>query len=619
MSYKELIPEGEYREIVARDEARAQAMIDLLFAAEKTDPRVKFMNIRPMVTIKRMFEESAALWPDRPAFWEKPSRKEPYRMIPYTEALARVNALGTGLHGRGMRGAHIAVMGDNSYAWATAYLAIVGGTGVVVPLDKELPKAEIEQLLEIGDVEAIFYHKKYAPMMEEIRAGGKTKLSLFVNNGDRVGGVTDDLRDFEVSADTIVAEGQKLLDEGNRDFLDAQIDAERLGILLFTAGTTGFAKGVMLSHKNICAEMMIPTVVIGIVPTDVFFSVLPIHHTYEGTCGFLIPLAQGASIAYCEGLRHIVENLSEAHPTIFLGVPLLFENLYKKIWQNIEKQGKTKLVQSVMKVNHGTRKIGLDLGNIFFKQIRALFGGQMRLLICGGAAIDPAVVDGIKEFGINTVQGYGLTECSPIAALNPIFGGNSASAGYLVPGFDAKITEADPETGIGEICLKGEHVMMGYYKNEEATSEVMEDGWFHTGDYGYVDKDRFVFITGRKKNVIITKNGKNVYPEELEYLLARHGIIGELMVWEASSAKDDDTIIAVTVVPDAEYVEANLGAGATDEALGKALWEAVDAVNAEQPIFKKIRKVYLRKEPFDITTKKTIRRFNQDNRAGIEV
>ncbi|MDR1815564.1 MAG: AMP-binding protein [Clostridiales Family XIII bacterium] len=618
MSYKERIPDEEYARIVARDEAWAQATVDMLFAAEKTDPRVKFMNIRPMVTIKRMFEDSAREWPDRPAFWEKPTHKEPYRMIPYTEALARVNALGTALHARGMAGAHIAVIGDNSYAWATAYLAIAG-TGVVVPLDKELPKSEIEQLLEIGDVEAIFYHKKLAPMMAEIREGGGSGIKLWVNNGDRVGGAVDGLLDFEVSADALIAEGEALLAEGNRDYLDAQIDAERLGVLLFTAGTTGIAKGVMLSHKNICAEMMIPTVVIGIVPTDKFFSVLPIHHTYEGTCGFLIPLAQGGSVAYCEGLRYIVDNLAEAHPTIFLGVPLLFENLYKKIWQNIEKQGKTKLVRSVMKLNRATRKIGLDLGNIFFKQIRALFGGEMRLLICGGAAIDPAVVEGIKDFGINTVQGYGLTECSPIAALNPIFGGNSASAGYLVPGFDARVIDADPETGIGEILLKGDHVMMGYYKNEEATAEAIEDGWFHTGDYGYVDKDRFVFITGRKKNVIITKNGKNVYPEELEYLLARHEIFGELMVWEASGAKDDDTIIAVTVIPSQEYVEAQLGADATDEAVGKLLWEAVDAVNEGQPIFKKIRKVYLRKEPFDITTKKTIRRFNPENKAGVEV
>lgn len=616
MAYKERIPQDEYERIVARDKARAQAMIDMLFESHKTDPRVKFMNIRPMVTIKGMFEESAAQWPDRPAFWEKPSHKEPYQMITYNEALARVNALGTALLARGLAGAHISVIGDNSYHWATAYLAIVCGAGVVVPLDKELPQDEIEQLLVNGDVEAVFYDRKFAPMMEQIREHGKTGVRFFINNQRNT--EADSLKGFEVSSNALATEGEALLTAGNREFLDAQIDAERLGILLFTAGTTGFAKGVMLNHRNICTEMMIPTVVIGIVPEDVFFSVLPVHHTYEATCGFLIPLAQGSSIAYCEGLRYIVDNLSEAHPTVFLGVPLIFENLYKKVWQNAEKGGKADTLRRVIKINNVTKKVHIDLGGLFFKQIRELFGGKMRLLICGGAAIDPAVVDGIKAFGVNTVQGYGLTECAPIAALNPIFGGNSASAGYLVPGFDAKIVDADPETGIGEICLAGQHVMMGYYKDEEATGEVMEGEWFHTGDYGYL-KDRFVFITGRKKNVIITKNGKNVYPEELEYLLSRHGIIGELMVFEVESGRSDDTIIAATIIPDEEEVVRVLGENADSEAVGKLLWDAVNAVNEGQPMFKKIRKVYLRSEPFDVTTKKTIRRFVAENRSGTEV
>jgi long-chain acyl-CoA synthetase len=587
----------------------------MLTEAHKTDKFVKFMNIRPMASIKGMLESSAELFADRPAFWEKPSHKEPYRAITYKETLIRVNALGTALHARGYRGANIAVIGDNSYAWAAAYLAVVCGTGVVVPLDKELSKDEIADLLAIGDVEAIFYPKKYAPMMDEIRAEGKTKLTLFINQN----AAADELQDYETNADTLIREGAALLAEGNRDFLDAQIDTERLGILLFTSGTTGFAKGVMLSQRNICAELMIPTTVIGIVPTDVFFSVLPVHHTYEGTCGFLIPLAQGASVAYCEGLRYIVDNLAEVHPTVFLGVPLIFENLYSKVWQNARKSGKEKLLKNVIRANKATKKIGLDLGNIFFKQIRALFGGKMRLIICGGAAIDPAVVDGVKAFGINMIQGYGLTECAPICALNPIVGGNSASAGYLVPGFDGKIDDADPETGIGEICVSGGSVMMGYYKDEEATNDVMEGAWFHTGDYGYIDKERFVFITGRKKSVIITKNGKNVFPEELEYLLGRSRVFGEIMVFEGDSGLSDDTVISVAVIPNAEEVEERLGKGYTDEQVGALLWAEVNAVNAELPMFKKIRKVVLRKEAFDQTTSKKIKRFVAENKDGVEV
>ncbi|MDR3364386.1 MAG: AMP-binding protein [Clostridiales Family XIII bacterium] len=615
MSYKEMIPAEEYAKIVARDEAWAQGIHDYLQNMAGKDKFMKFMNIRPQATIKRMFEDSAALYGDRPAFHEKPTHKEPYQVYTYNDALARFNQIGTALHARGLRGARISVIGDNSYAWATAYLAVVCGTGVVVPLDKELTKDEIEQLLVTADVEAVFYSKKFAKMFEEIRKGGKTKLTLFVRNDAAPG----DIKGYEVSADTLIEEGKKLLAAGNRDFLDAQIDAEALGILLFTSGTTGFAKGVMLSHKNICTELMIPTTVIGIVPTDIFFSVLPLHHTYESTCGFLIPLAQGASIAYCEGLRYILDNIAEAKPTVFLAVPLLFENFYSKIWQNARKSGKEKLLKAVLKANRVTSKIGIDLGKPFFKQIRELFGGRMRIFIAGGAAINPEIIEGFNAFGIDMIQGYGLTECSPICALNPVRGGKSEGAGYLIPGFDAQISDPDPETGIGEICVKGDFVMMGYYQNQEATDEVMEDGWFHTGDYGYVDPERFVHITGRKKSVIITKNGKNVFPEELEYLLGIAPVFAELMVFELPSELNNDTIIAVCALPNADEVEGRLGKGATDDAIGKLMWAEVDKVNAGLPIFKKIRKVYLRKEPFDATTSKKIKRFVEGNKQGIEV
>jgi long-subunit acyl-CoA synthetase (AMP-forming) len=422
-----------------------------------------------------------------------------------------------------------------------------------------------------------------------------------------------------VHVDTLLEEGHQLLATGNTDYLHAQIDAEEMGELLFTSGTTGFAKGVMLSQKNICAELMIPTNVIGIVPEDVFFSLLPLHHSYECTCGFLVPIAQGASIAYCEGLRYIVDNLAEVKPTVFLGVPLIFESLYGKVWQNVRKQGKEKLLKSVMKVNKVTKKVGLDLGNAFYKDIRGLFGGRMRILIAGGAAIDPEVLAGIKAFGINAIQGYGLTECAPICALNPLKGGKDSSAGFLVPGFEGKIVDTDPETGIGEICIRGQNVMMGYYKNEEATAEVLENGWFHTGDYGYIDDENFVFITGRKKNVIITKNGKNVYPEELEYLLARSPLIGELMVWEGASERNEDTLIAVTILPNEEAVVEQLGEEWTEEVLSDLLLEEVNKLNREVPTFKKVKKVFLRKEPFDITTSKKIRRFVETNKEGIEL
>ncbi|MDR0852699.1 MAG: AMP-binding protein [Clostridiales Family XIII bacterium] len=560
-----------------------------------------------------MFETSVAIYGDRPAFHEKPSHKEPYRDITYKEAKADVDALGTALHARDMRGKRIGIIGDNGYAWATAYLSVVCGTGIVVPLDKELRPDEIENLALESEIETVFYTKKYAQQFNELRKSGTSKLSLFVNLDG------ENLEDYEVSRAQLLDEGNELLAEGNRDFLDAQVLRDKMGILLFTSGTTGVAKGVMLSHANICTDLMISPTVFIVRPTEIFFSVLPLHHTYACTCDFLVPLYKGASVAYCEGLRYITDNLAEAKPTLFLGVPLIFENLYRKIWQNVRKQGKEKLLKRVIKINNKTKKIGIDLGKIFFKDITAVFGGNMKRIICGGAAIDPAILDGIKDFGINALQGYGLTECAPICALNPEIDTHSNSAGYLIPGFEGYIEDPDPETGVGEICVKGDNVMLGYYNKPEETAEVLVDGWYHTGDYGYIDKNNFVYITGRKKSVIITKTGKNVFPEELEYLLGRVGLIAESMVWEDVAELAEDTLIAATIKLDLEYAKETLGEDYTDEQIGKLLWAEVDKINAELPYFKKIKKLYLRKEDFDITTSKKIKRFVAENKGGTEI
>ena len=615
MATYERLPQEEYEKIAARDSAWAQKVYEYLL--DHPDKNVVYREgfFRPVKHVKDMFEKSTKLYSDRPAFLEKPTHAEPYKIYTYSDAFIRVNSIGTALINRGYYNENISVIGENSYAWSTAYLSVACGTGVIVPLDKELSIDEIENLLITADIKAVFYSKKFAGIFEEIRKNGKTQLTLFINQNTP----ESELRDYEVSVDALIKEGETLIAGGNRDFIDAQIDAEKMVALIFTSGTTGMAKGVMLSHRNLAAEMIIPTTIIGITQEDVFFSFLPLHHTYEATAGFLIPLAQGASIAYCEGLRHIVDNLAEAKPTVFLGVPLVFENLYKKIWQNVRKQGKESMLKRVMGVNKVTKKIRLDLGNIFFKQIRALFGGRMRLLICGGAAIDPEVLEGIKAFGINAIQGYGLTECAPIHALNPIKGGKNSSAGYLVPGFEGKIDNPDPETGVGEIMLRGENVMLGYYKNPVATAEAMEEDWYRTGDLGYIDKDNFVFITGRKKSVIITKTGKNVFPEELEYKLGGSDIIASSMVWEKESDSQDDTVIVVTLLPSEEGLSEALGHDYTQEEADKLIWQLVNQVNEELPIFKRIRRVYVRDEEFNITTSKKIRRFIEENKEGREI
>ncbi len=574
---------------------------------ENMDPHIRYKLSRPIDDIKQMLESSAELYPDNTAFWVKKGRGAEYENITYEKTLADVNALGTAFIGRGLKGKRIAVIGENSYEWSISYLAAVCGTGIIVPLDKELNANELMQLVVNAEVSCVLFDAKYEKKFKEMQASGETVIKLLVNMESEHGA------NEVVSLKELLIEGQQSINEGNRDFIDAEIDRETLNILLFTSGTTGVSKGVMLCHKNIVEDLMSAPTVLEIRSDDIFFSILPVHHTYECTCGFLLPLYKGAAIAYCEGLKYITKNLAEIRPTVFLGVPILFENLYRKIWQNVRKQGKESLLRKVIKVNRATKKIGVDLGNVFLKDIRAIFGGRMRLMICGGAAINPETLDGLRDFGIMALQGYGLTECSPIGALNPDKAAKSASIGRALPNFDMKVVDINEE-GIGEICLKGGNVMLGYYNMPEATAEVLKDGWFYTGDLGYIDSEGYAYITGRKKNVIITKNGKNVYPEELEYYLSSIPYILESFVYDRESEDGLDTVIVASIRIDEEEVTEFLGEGYTDDMVEELLWNEVDKINQTSPYFKKIKRIVLRKAEFEKNTSKKIKRFVEANK-----
>lgn len=576
-----------------------------------TDKYVVYKTSRPICDIKHMFTTSVELYADNVAFMQKFAKDEPYTSITYREALETVNALGTALIARGLKGKRIAVIGENCYQWATSYLAVICGTGVVVPLDKELGANELKQLCKEAEVSAVMFTEKYAREFEEIRDSGETDIDILVKlNGNKE-------FDGMYTWSGMIEEGKKLVADGNREFIDAEIVYDEMSELLFTSGTTGIAKGVMLSHKNICFDLMIAPTILNVNTWDIFFSVLPIHHTYEGTAGFLMPLYKGAAIAYCEGLKYIVKNLSEVNPTMFLGVPAIFEVLYKTIWKNIRKQGKENLVKKVMSVSNFTEKFGLNLKRKLLKDIYKVFGTRMRVLISGGAAIDPAILDFFNDLGFIAVQGYGLSECAPMGALNPDqrkYMRNS-SVGHCLPGMEVKIEDKD-EDGIGEICLKGDNVMLGYYKNPEATAEVIRDGWFYTGDQGYVDDEDFIYITGRKKNVIIASNGKNVFPEELEYMLSKIPYVAESMVWGADDERSKDIVIVASVIPDMEEVEGAIGAekAKDDEAVRDLLWKEVDRINEELPMFKKIKKISVRHEEFEKNTSKKIKRFVESNK-----
>lgn len=572
------------------------------------DSTVKYKDSRPITDIKDMIETSCEKYAENTAFWVKDKKGGEYRPIKYKEALADVNGLGTALIAAGFKGRRISVIGENSYKWAVSYLAVVCGTGVVVPLDKELSADELKNIIKQAEVSCVIFDSKYEEIFKTMRAEGDTKLDLLIS------------MDAETSSQEMFAwkdmteSGRNMVISGNKDFINAEINQDEMSILLFTSGTTGVSKGVMLSHKNIAADLMTAPTVLKVTPDDVFFSLLPLHHTYECTCGFLMPLYKGASIAYCEGLKYIVKNLAEAKPTLFLGVPAVFENLYKKIWQNARKKGKEETLKKAISINKKTKKIGIDIGGIAFKEIRALFGGRMRMMICGGAAINPDVLDGLTAFGPTALQGYGLTEASPMGALNPDTRPNSRSIGRKFPCFDIKI-ENTGDDGIGEICLKGDNIMLGYYGRPDLTSEVMKDGWFYTGDLGYMDDDGYVYLTGRKKNVIITKNGKNVYPEELEYRLSNIPLVQESMVWSKPSEDGEDMIIVASIVVNKEALSEIYGSKEMSESeIEKVLWKEVDKINLEVPFFKRIKSIVLRSEEFEKNSSKKIKRFAESNK-----
>ena len=569
-------------------------------------------GLRPIANLKHMLETSVELFPDNVAFWQKFKKGEPYAPITYKETLADVNALGTALISRGLKDKKVGVIGENSYFWAVSYLAVACGVGVVVPLDKELSAAELEQLVEQSGVSCVIMSSKYKLTFKSMLERKVGNLEFLVDTG------ADSTVDRVYTYKDMISEGKNLIALGDRAYLDAEIDPEALGVLLFTSGTTGVSKGVMLSHRNICSEIMLAPLLIKYTQDDIFFSVLPLHHTYECTCGFLVSVYRGSSIGYCEGLKYIQKNLQELRPTIFCGVPLIFDNLQNAIMKNVRKQGKEALVQKVMKVGRFTERFGIGLPKMLLGKIRDVFGGRMRLLVSGGAAIRPEIMRFFNDLGFIMIQGYGLTECAPLAAAIPTEKKyyNFDSVGRLMDQLEVKIIDKDDE-GVGEICIKGPNVMMGYYNNPEETAKSLIDGWFHTGDLGYVDRNKYIYITGRKKNVIITANGKNVYPEELENYLEESLFISESMVWSGDDGKGNEKTIIATIKPDMDEVRNYLGDGADDpESIRELIQSEVDRINEPQPLFKKIGRVIIKMDDFEKTTTKKIKRFDESNKGA---
>ncbi len=552
---------------------------------------------RLVTTIRDMFDSSTELFAERTAFLVKQQHNQPYKEIKYADFRRDVYALGTAFFALGLKDRKIAVVGENRYEWAITYLAAVYGVGTIVPLDKELPEEELAYLMQRAKISAVVYSDKMRKKFPNLF--GETDAYICIN-------MDDDTAD--VSIQQLIDKGNMLLKQGMDDFVQARPKPEDVNILLFTSGTTGLAKGVMLSHRNIAENLMNMVTLCHITPETRFFSVLPLHHTYECTCGFLCPIYCGASIAYCEGLKYIVKNMQEAQPTYFLAVPLIVESIYRQIWNGIRKKGKEKVIKKAIRVSNFLLKIGIDLRKTIFKEIHANLGGKMFMFVSGAAALDPQIIQGMRAFGFNVIQGYGMTECSPIAAVNRDVYFNDASAGLPPIEVDAKIDQPN-EDGIGEILIKGENVMVGYFEDEEATRKTIVDGWLHTGDMGYINEQGFIFITGRLKNVIVTENGKNVYPEEVETYLQRNEFIQECMVYAETDALGNETVISAHIYPDFNAVAKTLGDDYTEDQLKELIGAQIKIVNKQMAPYKKVQQFDIRHDEFIKTTTKKIKRF----------
>ena len=555
---------------------------------------------RTIVSVQDMLKQSAEQFGNRKALIDL--NKTPIPEVTYEQLLEKVRIFGSALHKLGLKErSHIAVIGENRVQWCIAYLTAVCYNYVVVPVDRNLSKTEVLNIIHESDAKAIVFSEAVSSHFETAHNSlKKVKYYIHMDLSSREG----DFLSMMEMMDKVDASKIRSMPE---------IDPEEMGIIVFTSGSLGRAKGVMLSQKNIVANLMGMVQMILLYPEDRFLSVLPIHHTYECTCGFLCPLYKGCSIYYSRSLKTIPDDLQRSKATILLGVPLLFEKMFRNIKKGIREKAVTRvLVPPMIGLAKALKTLGMkNPEKKLFGTLHKKFGGHIRLFIAGGAAPDPEIAAGLRSFGFMFVQGYGLTETAPILALNRIVAFKDEAAGLPLPGVKIKIMEPGSD-GVGEVSTTGDNVMLGYYKNEKITRETFaEDGWYRTGDLGYIDDDGFLHISGRKKNVIIAANGKNVYPEELEDILNRSPYIQESMVYGESAGGYTEKI-AVQIVVDGEALITRAESKKkeiTDEWIREVIRKEVDKANKQVPSFKRIQNVIVRENEFEKTTTKKIKRY----------
>ncbi len=558
--------------------------------------RNKLRNAKRFNNIKEVILNSVSLYGDNIAYVTKVKKdKENVQYInhTYNDLLNDIYCFGTGLYKLGLKNSRVAVCGRNSYKWVVSHLSNLMGGIVSVPIDKELQLKELEESLIRSNVEALVFDEKYKDNIIKIKEKGKTNIKFFI--------CMSQLDGF-IWYDELLEEGKKALENGENEFKDYTPNSKNMSILLFTSGTTSKAKAVMLSQDGICANIADLQMVEGVRSTDTNIAFLPFHHIFSST-GMLFMMACGVKTVFPDGLKYIKQNLHEYEVSVFVGVPLLINKMYETIEKEIEKQGKTKLLKNAIKISNFLLKFHIDIRKILFRQIVNALGGKMRLIVAGGAPLEKRIAQGFNDFGIHLVQGYGLTETSPVISAENDKYIKPGSVGIPMRSMKVEVVNKDQD-GIGEIRVKGPNIMLGYYENEEATNAVLRDGWFYTGDLGYFDEDGFLFLTGRQKDVIVLKNGKKVFPEELEMLVDKLEEVEESFIYGLpQNGNNNDPMVSLEVVYTEDAIKDK-----TEEELKKIIWDKVKEINKTLPQYKYIKNLIITNEPLIKTTTHKVKR-----------
>ncbi|MCI8760078.1 MAG: AMP-binding protein [Clostridia bacterium] len=560
---------------------------------EKYFEATEFENIKELIynAVQKYNNETAFI------IKHKEEKEVTYENITYNKLLEEVNCLGTKFYDLGYENKRVSIVGRNSYEWVMTHLANLLGGMVSIPLDKELQVDELESCLIRSQADVLVFDEKYIENIEEIKKRGNVKVKDYICMNEKEG---------YLSIPQLKQQGKELLEQGNKNYIGAKIDSYKMNILLFTSGTTSQSKAVMLSQNNIASNVYSMQLVEDIRKEDVNIAFLPFHHIFGSTC-MIVMLAFGVTTAFPDGLRYIAQNLKEYKVSIFVGVPLLVETIYKRIEQGVAKKGKTKVVAFAKKISNFLLKLHIDIRKKLFKEILNELGGSLRFVISGGAPLDKKVSQGFNELGIHVVQGYGLTETSPVIAAENYKKMKYGSIGFPMENVQIELCNQDKE-GIGEIRVKGPNVMLGYYENEEATNEVLKDGWFYTGDLAYFDQEGYLFLAGRKKDMIVLKNGKKVFPDEIETIINRMEEVSECIVYGIPNKEDkNDLKLSVKIVYDKEVVKEKYP-NMTQEELQEIIWQKIKEINKTFPPYKYIKNMVLTDQELIKTTTKKVKR-----------